>query len=154
MKIDRPQLQKTISRYSSPSFVAVGAIAFGLLLAAVPHPVQASSKQARAAGAAVFSDKGCQHCHGTDATGTDRGPDLSTIGKKWHKDRIEKQIREGGNGMPAFADVLQPDEIKSLVDYLSSKRKPARKGTVPGSKAPNPSKPAVPAKPSVDDSGE
>jgi mono/diheme cytochrome c family protein len=154
MKIDRTQLQKNLDRYSAAILAAVGATGCGFLLAALPHTVHASSKQAQAAGAAVFSDKGCQHCHGTDATGTDRGPDLSTIGKKWHKDRIEQQIREGGNGMPAFGDVLQPDEIKSLVDFLSAKRKPAHKGNVPQTKTPGPSRPAVPTKPSVDDSGE
>jgi mono/diheme cytochrome c family protein len=154
MKFDLPYLQKTLQRHMAPAIAAAGVLALGLALAAVPHPVHASSKKAQAAGAAVFHDKGCQHCHGADLEGTDRGPDLFTIGKKWHKDRIEQQIREGGNGMPAFGNVLQPDEIKSLVDYLSAKRKPARKGTLPGAKAPDPSKPPVPAKPSVDDSGE
>jgi mono/diheme cytochrome c family protein len=149
MMIDRAKLQKTLRQYVAPSVAAAGVLALGLLLAGVPHPVHASSRKAQAAGAAVFHDKGCQHCHGADLEGTDRGPDLSTIGKKWHKDRIEQQIREGGNGMPAFGDVLQPDEIKSLVDYLSAKRKPARKGTLPDT-----AKPQVPAKPSVDDSGE
>jgi mono/diheme cytochrome c family protein len=105
-------------------------------------PVHAFSKQTRAAGAAAFHDKGCEHCHGVDGVGTDRGPDLSTIGKRWHKDRIERQIREGGGGMPPFGDALQPDEVKDLVDYLSAKRKAL--------KAPAP--PAAPKAPS-DDSG-
>ena len=130
----------------------------GVLLAAWPGsqqaPVHASSKRAQAAGAAVFQGKGCQHCHGVDATGTDRGPDLSTIGKRWHKDRIEQQIRSGGDGMPAFGDVLQPDEIKSLVDYLGAKRKAARKPKASKSPAPDPAKTPVANKPSSDDSGE
>jgi len=89
----------------------------------IATPVHAFSKQTRSAGAATFHDKGCEHCHGVDGIGTDRGPDLSTIGKRWKKDRIEKQIREGGGGMPPFGDALQQDEVKDLVDYLSAKRK-------------------------------
>jgi mono/diheme cytochrome c family protein len=154
MKIDQPDLHRNPYQYLATSIATVGVIACGILLSSLPHPVHASSKKAQAVGAAVFSDKGCQHCHGVDLAGTDRGPDLSTIGKKWHKDRIEQQIREGGNGMPAFGDVLQPDEVKSLVDFLSAKRKAARKGTIPGAKPSDPSSPPVPAKPSVDDSGE
>jgi mono/diheme cytochrome c family protein len=89
----------------------------------------ASSRQSRAAGAAVFHNKGCEHCHGLDGIGTDRGPELSTIGKRWHKDRIEQQIRNGGGGMPPFGAILQADEIKALVDYLGAKRKtPKRLG--------------------------
>jgi mono/diheme cytochrome c family protein len=87
------------------------------------RPVQAFSKQSREAGAVTFRDKGCEHCHGVDGIGTDRGPDLSGIGKRWKKDRIEQQIRDGGGGMPPFGDALQPDELKALVDYLSAKRK-------------------------------
>ena len=113
---------------------------------ALHRPVEAFSKQSRAAGAVVFHEKGCEHCHGVDGVGTDRGPDLSTIGKRWKKDHIEQQIRSGGGGMPAFGGALQPDEVKSLVDYLSAKRK-----------APKNSKPAT-APPAVaapsDDSGE
>ena len=148
MKINQPHLPKNLPRHLAASVAAAGAIACGTLLISLPQPVHASSKRARAAGAAVFKDKGCQHCHGSDLTGTDRGPDLSTIGKRWHKDRIEQQIREGGNGMPAFGDLLQPDEVKLLVDYLSAKRKPAHKSAPPAPKTP------APTKPSEDDSGE
>lgn len=149
MQIDLTHLQENLRNHLAPATAAVAVVSFGLLLVAAPHPVHASSKQAVAAGAVVFHDKGCQHCHGEDLTGTDRGPDLSAVGKKWHKDRIEQQIRKGGDGMPAFGDLLQPDEIKSLVDFLSAKKKPAAKsGKTPA--AP----PAPVAKPSSDDSGE
>ncbi len=108
----------------------------------IATPVQAFSKQTRVLGAATFKSKGCEHCHGVDGIGTDRGPELSTIGKRWKSDRIERQIREGGGGMPPFGDALQPDEVKDLVDYLRAKRK-ASKATI----AP------VAVKPSSDDSG-
>lgn len=114
-----------------------------LCLPPLTSPVRAFSKQTREAGAATFKSKGCEHCHGVDGIGSDRGPDLSDIGKRWKKDRIEKQIRDGGGGMPPFGDALQPDEVKDLVDYLSAKRKPVIRR----------SKPATEAKPSSDDSG-
>ena len=40
-----------------------------------------------------------------------------------NKQQIEHQIHNGGAAMPAFGDVLQPDEIKDLVDFLHAKRK-------------------------------
>jgi mono/diheme cytochrome c family protein len=55
--------------------------------------------------------------------GGDLGPDLSTVGKRLKKQQIEHQIHDGGAAMPAFGDVLQPDEIKDLVDFLHAKRK-------------------------------
>ena len=58
-----------------------------------------------------------------DGQGGDLGPDLTTIGKRWKKQRIEQQIHDGGAAMPAFGKTLQPDEIKDLVDYLHAKRK-------------------------------
>jgi mono/diheme cytochrome c family protein len=123
--------------------VSAAACCFAIFCIPLLTPsVHAFSKQTREAGAATFHERGCEHCHGVDGIGTDRGPDLSAIGKRWKKDRIERQIREGGGGMPPFGDALQPDEVKNLVDYLSAKRK-ANKATV----AP------VAVKPSSDDSG-
>ena len=90
-------------------------------------PARAFSSQTRQAGAEVFKTKGCEHCHGMDAIGTDRGPELQDIGKRWKKDHIEQQIRNGGGGMPPFGDALQPDEVKDLVDYLSARKKAPKK---------------------------
>lgn len=115
------------------------------LTSSADHPVLAFSKQSREAGALIFREKGCEHCHGVDGIGTDRGPDLSGVGKRWHKDHIEQQIREGGGGMPPFGDALSNDEVRSLVDFLNAKRKPSPALTNP--------KPQVPVKPSSDDSG-
>lgn len=85
--------------------------------------VQASSKQGRQAGAVLFHEKGCEHCHGVDGVGTDRAPALTTVGKRRKKAQIEQQIEKGGNGMPAYGEVLQPDEVKWLVEFLHAKRK-------------------------------
>jgi mono/diheme cytochrome c family protein len=93
--------------------------------------VRAYLNESKKPGARLFHEKGCEHCHGVDGRGGDLGPDLSTVGKRLKKERIEHQIREGGAAMPAFGDVLQPDEIKDLVDFLHAKRKSPKRTTLP-----------------------
>jgi mono/diheme cytochrome c family protein len=61
----------------------------------------------------------------------DRGPSLTTVGKRLKKDEIEHQIRQGGKQMPPFGDVLNDDETRKLVDYLAHKKKAPR--ALPGS---------------------
>jgi mono/diheme cytochrome c family protein len=97
--------------------------ALSSLLRSSGRVVQASSKQGRQAGAVLFHEKGCEHCHGVDGVGTDRAPALTTVGKRRKKAQIEQQIEKGGNGMPAYGEVLQPDEVKWLVEFLHAKRK-------------------------------
>ena len=87
-------------------------------------------------GARLFHEKGCEHCHGVDGRGGELGPDLSTVGKRLKKQRIEQQIRAGGAAMPAFGDALQPDEIKDLVDFLHAKRKARKQTPLPGASSP------------------
>jgi mono/diheme cytochrome c family protein len=85
--------------------------------------VHASSKGDKKAGAALFHESGCEHCHGVDARGTPNAPDLSTVGKRLSPEQIEHQVREGGLSMPAFGDALQPDQIADLVAFLREKKK-------------------------------
>ena len=105
--------------------LVTAALAGGVLQTSMIE-VHASSKDDKAAGAVFFHESGCEHCHGIDGRGTDKAPDLSTIGKRWSKEQIEHQIREGGNSMPAFGDVLQPDQIQALVAFLHAKKKASR----------------------------
>jgi mono/diheme cytochrome c family protein len=108
--------------------------------------VEASSNQDRQAGAVLFHEKGCEHCHGVDGTGTDRAPALTTVGKRRKKAQIVQQIAQGGNGMPAYGSVLQMEEIKWLAEFLHAKRK-APKGQKSQSQPthPTPSTPPVPS---------
>lgn len=116
---------------------AAGLVAGAVVLCAlVPmllsndRTVQASSRQGRAAGAVLFHEKGCEHCHGLDGVGTERAPSLSTVGKRRNKQQIEEQIEKGGNGMPAYGAILQPDEVKWLVEFLHAKRKAPKRPPV------------------------
>jgi mono/diheme cytochrome c family protein len=91
----------------------------------------AASSADRDAGAVVFKQNGCEHCHGPGGIGTERGPSLTTVGKRLNKDQIEHQILGGGKQMPPFADVLTFDETRKLVDYLAHMKKAPK--PVPGS---------------------
>jgi mono/diheme cytochrome c family protein len=78
------------------------------------------------AGAILFRDKGCAHCHGAGGTGGKKGPDLSGIraDKIWTTDKITNQILNGGQKMPPFSDSLTDAEISQLVAYLRAKHRP------------------------------
>ena len=100
------------------------AIAIPVMCAWTPiRTVQAFSRKDREQAEIVFKKRGCEHCHGVDGVGTTRGPSLATVGKRLSKDQIEQQLKGGGKQMPAFGDVLPPDEMKELVDYLVHKKK-------------------------------
>ena len=103
-------------------------------------PLRAADKESRAAGEATYHSAGCERCHGVTWSGTDRGPDLRGIGKRSKRDAIDRQIRAGGGGMPAFGDVLSDVQIVQLVDFLEAQKKAPKQGkqAVP---APEPDKP-------------
>jgi mono/diheme cytochrome c family protein len=112
-------------------FVAL-AITLASGLAQVPvSTVHAYTNEDKTSGATLFHEKGCEHCHGVDGRGGELGPDLSTVGKRLNKQKLELQIHNGGSAMPAFGDVLQPNEIKALVDFLHAKRKAPKQVAVP-----------------------
>jgi mono/diheme cytochrome c family protein len=106
--------------------------ALSLAACFVPQQTAGASKRAdRAAGAKLFEEKGCAHCHGADGVGTDDGPSLATVGKRMHRDQIAHQIRFGGKQMPAFGDSVNDDELRNLVEYLAHKKKAPKKKSAP-----------------------
>jgi len=93
-----------------------------LLIAACASFALASSRSQRERGAAVFEVSGCQHCHTIHQVGGHKGPDLSGVGRRRSKAGLRQQIEHGSKVMPAFGDVLAPDEINDLIAYLHSCR--------------------------------
>jgi mono/diheme cytochrome c family protein len=85
------------------------------------------SKSDEMAGAVLFRDKGCAHCHGAHGEGTLKAPALVDIRKSklWTPDKITQQILNGGQKMPPFADSLSDPEIAQIVVFLRSKDWPA-----------------------------
>ena len=91
-----------------------------LILIAVVPAAQASSRSQRSHGATIFNTNGCLHCHAMGSEGGHRGPNLSDAGRKIAPQAMRKQIEEGGKGMPAFRDVIEPKDIDDLIAYLRS----------------------------------
>lgn len=73
-------------------------------------------------GAGVFESKGCPQCHAVAGKGGRKGPDLTHVGARLSRVRIENQIVNGGDAMPAYKDVLSVVETRSLVNYLHKLR--------------------------------
>jgi ubiquinol-cytochrome c reductase cytochrome b subunit len=91
-----------------------------MLTPAISVIVHAQTKTQR--GADVFAKSGCLHCHSVQHVGGKKGPDLSVVGQRLSKTRMRRQILSGGEEMPAFADVLDKQELKDLLAYLHSCR--------------------------------
>lgn len=78
------------------------------------------------AGAILFRDKGCAHCHGPNGIGTRKAPSLVDIrkNKAWTPAKITDQILNGGQKMPPFSDSLTDAEVAQIVTYLRAKKRP------------------------------
>ena len=85
-----------------------------------------SDKDAAEAGAALFRDRGCAHCHGEGGIGAKKGPSLVNIrkNKAWPSEKMRDQLLNGGEKMPSFADSLTDDEITKIIAYLRAKHRP------------------------------
>lgn len=119
-------------RFRSFSLECITVLA-GAILAVAPcltssprsmRQMHAVSSSDNVTGAVLYVERGCVHCHGPDGSGSGRGPDLSDVGRHRSKAQLERQIREGGKGMPRFGDTLQTDAIESLAEWLTTKRHP------------------------------
>jgi quinohemoprotein ethanol dehydrogenase len=71
-----------------------------------------------AAGKEVFSEE-CSVCHGATGHGGNGGPDLRTMPLAKTQAGAEKQVTDGGGGMPAFKGVLSEEEISNVAAYVS-----------------------------------
>jgi mono/diheme cytochrome c family protein len=100
---------------------------FALLSIALAQPLFGATTEAdEKAGAVLFRDKGCEHCHGVGGIGTKKAPPLTSIrtDKEWPPVKITKQILDGGPKMPPFADSLSDPEVAQIVAYLRARHRP------------------------------
>lgn len=75
-------------------------------------------------GKEVFDQ--CAACHNADSTAKKMGPGLKGLfsheklknGKKPTDATVTELIDKGGNGMPAYADLLSAEEKANLLAYL------------------------------------
>jgi mono/diheme cytochrome c family protein len=69
-----------------------------------------------AAGAALFAQY-CSQCHGQDGKSSHSGaPDITTINSPR---TVISMLLNGRNGMPSFAKILKPDEIRDVSAFVS-----------------------------------
>jgi mono/diheme cytochrome c family protein len=104
-----------------------------LVLAALPGPLlhAASTRSEETAGAVLFRDKGCAHCHGDGGLGGKKGPSLSDLrtNRNWPPAKIKEQILNGGQKMPPFGDSMTDEEIAQVIAYLRAKHRPVPPAT-------------------------
>ena len=102
------------------------------LLGATP---KGGTKGAEQAGALLFRDKGCAHCHGVGGAGTKKAPSLIDLRKNklWTPAKITDQILNGGSKMPPCSDSVTDEQIAQLVAYLRAKHRPAPPPPLPAS---------------------
>jgi cytochrome c len=79
-----------------------------------------------AKGKEVFEQ--CGVCHNADSTEKKMGPGLKGLfkkdkmvnGKKPTEANVRAKIDDGGNGMPAYKDMLSDQEKDNLIAYLKT----------------------------------
>ncbi len=103
--------------------IAAGCL--GLLLSGTQIFAQKKAGDAKK-GKEVFDQ--CAICHNDDSTEDKVGPGLKGLfkrdklrsGKAVSEDTVRDQIKNGGNGMPAFGDLLSDEELANVVAYLKT----------------------------------
>ncbi len=85
--------------------------------AAVETTVSLDTTGGSAEGAALFASN-CAVCHGAEGQGGN-GPDIRPLADA-DKDRIVKQVTNGGNAMPPFGGQLDAAEIDAVAAYVIS----------------------------------
>ena len=102
---------------------------FGLGIAALLMAglsIAADTKGDAAKGKETFEQ--CSVCHNTDTDEKKIGPSLKGLfkhdklknGKKVTDENVKAMINAGGNGMPAYADLLSEEEKANVISYLKT----------------------------------
>jgi mono/diheme cytochrome c family protein len=112
-------------RIARPLLLPVFALGLVLLVATGCGGNDKKSANAQIAGggspgAKVFADAGCGDCHTLAAAGASGkvGPNLDEL--RPNQKRVEQQVRNGGNGMPSFADKLSAEEIRQVAAFVAT----------------------------------
>jgi cytochrome c len=104
--------------------VAGSALLCGVLGVSVAAGHKAQKGGDAAKGKDTFEQ--CAVCHNTDTDEKKMGPSLKGLfkrktlqnGKPVNDENVLAQINNGGNGMPAYADMLSADDKANLLAYL------------------------------------
>jgi ubiquinol-cytochrome c reductase cytochrome b subunit len=74
-------------------------------------------------GSILFHQRGCEYCHAIDGYGGHRGPDLSYVADRMTTRQMTLRIMNGRGNMPAFAAILNPQEVHELVAFLETRKR-------------------------------
>ena len=113
-------------RLFSKKFLAASSLIMGTALAvslAAAGP-KAEGKGDVAKGKEAFEQ--CAICHNVDTDEKKMGPSLKGLfkrktlsnGKPVNDENVLAQINAGGNGMPAYSDMLSADDKANILAYL------------------------------------
>jgi cytochrome c2 len=102
------------------------AVAICVVLAGASKVMISAGKGDAAKGKAVFEQ--CAVCHNADSDEKKMGPGLKGLfkkdkmsnGKKPTEAAVRSQIDDGGQGMPAYKDMLSDQEKDDLIAYLKT----------------------------------
>jgi cytochrome c len=108
-------------KFFAASSLIIGA-AFALSLTAAGQKPEGKGDAAK--GKETFEQ--CAICHNVDNDEKKMGPSLKGLfkhktlssGKPVNDDNVLAQINNGGNGMPAYADMLSADDKANILAYL------------------------------------
>jgi cytochrome c len=109
--------------FAASSVIVCSALALSLSLTAAPKPGAGKDGDA-AKGKDTFEQ--CAICHNVDNDEKKMGPSLKGLfkrktlasGKAVNDANVLAQINAGGNGMPAYADMLSADDKANILAYL------------------------------------
>jgi cytochrome c len=101
--------------------------ALGLMMAMAALPALAAVKADAEKGKQEFQQQ-CSVCHNAETEQKKMGPGLRGLfkrdklanGRKPTETNVRGQIDQGGNGMPAYKDMLSDKEKDDLVAYLKT----------------------------------
>jgi ubiquinol-cytochrome c reductase cytochrome b subunit len=88
----------------------------------LPASVVKSGDPTVVEGARLFHEKGCEFCHAIEGFGGERGPDLSQVASRMSPVQIEARITNGSPNMPAYAQSLKPEEVRTIAAFLATRR--------------------------------
>jgi mono/diheme cytochrome c family protein len=93
--------------------------ALGLVLVASGCGGGNGSQSASSDGARLFNEAGCAGCHSLTAAAARAriGPDLDALKPTF--EQVTRQVREGGSGMPSFADDLTDAQIAAIASFVA-----------------------------------